>query len=203
MSARSREIQVFSMSFLDVLSCALGGVLLLLFTTSPEPLAPVEQPPVAPAPAAPTPESDTGLIVSIALAARIDWDKPVDIDLWVKDPGSSGSGDFVYYKDPRSRYGFLMRDAQSETDGQWEIYCTVDPHPGVYELYAHYYSQSSEPVNVKLSVQLFPGEPSRRQEFEVNATLLRSQQSGTPGKLLGKFRLVTAGQDYRLEQISP
>jgi len=203
MKSRSREIQVFSMSFLDVLSCALGGVLILLFTIPPPPLTPPEPPPEQ-APPSPEPEPEQGYLVPIVFAARMDWDRPVDIDLWIKDPDTAQRNTYVYHLKPRSKVGFLMRDARSATDRQWEIYCTVDPYPGVYEIYAHYYTSSSEPAQISLTVELYPGRPNQGQPFQSHTTLTHSQHSREPGKLLGKFELKRIDQDnYQLDQILP
>ncbi len=174
MRVRNREIQVFSMSFLDVLSCALGGVLLLLFMMSPPSMPPIEPLPAPPEPVAPelpTPEPEEGLIIPIVFAVRIDWDEPVDVDLWVKEPG----GSFVSYNKRQGTSGFLMRDALAGTEHRWEIYCTIAPQPGIYEIYAHVYSEVQQPVNAELSVQVYPGDARWRQRFETSAVLRRHE----------------------------
>lgn len=206
MRARRAEIQVFSVSFLDVLSCALGGVLMLLLsmpTPSPVP-PPPEPPPPAPTPLPPTPEP--GFLLQVVMVARIDWDKPVDIDFWISDPDSRQQDKYVYYENHRSGVGYLMRDSiNPDRERPWEVYFTVDPYPGVYEFYAHYYASSDEPVDVTLSLELFPGDPERRQSYrEVTPTRLTKAEHGvTPGRLLGRFELKQEEGRWRLERLGP
>jgi len=188
MRKKRGDIQVFSVSFLDVLSCALGGVLLLLLAKMNE-------------------RDDEGFVVPIALVFRIDWNEKADMDLWVKDPDTTQSSTkFVYYENPRSRIGSLMRDVQSERVEQWEAYFTLDPHPGVYEVYAHYFDEDfNAPVPVTFQAVLFPGDPTREIRIEAPApvTLRRDSDGSAPGRLLGRFEIVQFGDDYELRQLSP
>jgi hypothetical protein len=169
---RDREIQVFNVSFLDLLSCALGGVLLLfLYVMSTQ----AEKP------------EPKGFLVPLPLAIRIDWDKPVDIDLQVRDPSNA----IAHWDHLETECGYLMRDEREATERTWEVYYCVDIHPGTYEVYAHYFGETNGPVRVTLSGELFPADPERKQTIRPRTVVLEGQnQPPAPGLLLTRFELV-------------
>jgi len=178
---RERDIQVFSVSFLDVLSCALGGVLLLflyLMITRPAPA-----------------NTEQGFLVPLPLAIRIDWDKAVDIDLQVRDP----SGELAYWKHLKTPCGYLMRDEREAVHRNWEVYYCVDVHPGVYEVYVHYYGDTVGPVHVRLTGELFPADPQHKQTLLPKSCVLSVQNDPpAPGLQVACFELQPEGDSFRL-----
>ncbi len=233
MSQRRGEIQVFSVSFLDVLSCALGGVLLLLLlnmqsseqtiTTESRLRQRAERDRNNAEDAKRKAESErevadrrrreaeaerdeakgelatlTGFSVPLTLVFQINWDKQADIDLWIKDP-TTAQNSYVYWNNPKSKIGYLMRDEIEAKDRQWEIYFAVDEKPGVYEVYAHYFSGDSGPTTVTLQSVLYPGQQRIQRQQDVVAILPKGK--GQPGQLLAKFELKQVGTGYTLTRI--
>lgn len=196
---RSREVQVFSVSFLDVISCALGGVLLLLIMLKPAP-EPIPAPPT-PDPPPPTPE---GFVLPISLAVRLDWNQEVDIDLWVSDPGCSNEQPYVFYDERQSGVGTLMRDAINPRDRQWEVYFAIEPIAGVYEIHADYYEDSALPVEVTAAAELFPGDTEKkmRLEMEEPVTIRYANAIDGPDRRLLRFEIVKDDDgEFRLEDL--
>jgi len=196
-------LQIFSVSFLDVLSCALGSVLMLLLlaiqnTPRVEP-TPVPEPIPQPAsdPVSPQPTSDD----EPALVVHLEWDRAeVDIDLWVKDPSGP-----VGWSNRQSAIGSYLQDSQSEQHGGWEEYHADDPHAGVYEVHAHYYSGARGAVQATLSVTAFRGSAGGEQRLPSKRFTMTKPEYGTggtpPGRLVLRFQMVQIGDGYRLQEL--
>ncbi len=145
MAKRSGDISVFSASFLDVLCCALGGVILLTIALSTK----VEN----------EAQKSEGFEIPVLLAVRMDWDTPkADIDLAVRGP----DGNIVSYLDRQRSWGVLLRDETEAQTTRWEFFCSTDLVPGEYWVYCSYFDGSGESFPVRGSIALYPGKDQQR-----------------------------------------
>jgi len=162
MKRRDRELNIFSMSALDLFASALGAFILITLvlmpyykkqTPSPEQQQPqscpeIPAPPVCPvcptprpAPECPTPTTvEVPVIVDKMLLIEMKWANKNDIDLHVITP----DGEFYYNRKLiEGKPGqFLIDDTNggSRSSPAKEIWLTFAPTPGNYKICYHYYA---------------------------------------------------------------
>ena len=175
MGRKHRELNVFSASFLDVLCCALGGVILLVIAMSTQQKAETDQ--AQKQLRQVTQRIVEGYDVPVPLAVRADWkDRGTDIDLSVKGP----DGKLVYYNAKSAPWGALLRDERHAEAAMWEVFCSTDPAEGQYEVFCTYYdggSGNSFPVTG--SVVLNPGDRGEvKRDFSTTLTREDKLDSG-------------------------
>lgn len=217
MSRRRREISVFNVSFLDLMCCALGGVLLLVLVMSEDFSETVEAQQqviekltdksnqlaesreqllqtmekssrqIADMQKTIERERQKGYMVPLPLAIRLDWNVATDIDLWVKGP----KGEFASYKKMVTSFGYLMRDETRGVNRNWEVFYSVELMEGPYEVYCHYYGTNKGTAKVIVRAELFPNrpDPGNSKQETINLGKGRSE----PGELALKFRIVRQG----------
>jgi hypothetical protein len=187
----------FGMSMLDVLSCALGGVLLLVFLLqrqNQQTVSELEQD--RQQLAQQLLDLKRGISVPLPLAIQIHWEGTGDIDLSVVKDG----GERVWYpvEERRRTWGELMRD---ETEGviiNSELFLSPRPEAGQYDVYVWYYGGGDRSQYlVRGEIVLYPGEPShsRRRQFQVELS------TSTPRQWIrvARYRLVITGSRVEIE----
>ncbi len=166
MSRRGSNTGFLGTSFLDLLCCALGGVLLLVLVLQQNHETTVQDL-----------ERDKyelaqkilllkkGISVPLPLAIQIHWEGAGDIDLSVVRDGAER----VWFQNRECDWGQLMRD---ETQGQTinsELFLSPQPQVGEYKVYVWYYGGGSQSqYTIQCEIALYPGDRSRstRQQFE-------------------------------------
>lgn len=160
MKRRDREINIFSMSALDLFASAMGAFILITLILMPyylkstppvEPTTEQQCPLPQPAcPICPTPQpveipecpEPTVIkeIVDNLLVIQMEWNKSgVDMDLHVKGP----DGEFYYsQRKIPGKPGKLTLDNQSGGADSLEIWMAHNPTPGKYVVYFKLYSGS-------------------------------------------------------------
>ncbi len=225
----SREVNIFSLSALDLFASATGAFAILaviLFPyylqqgdadvvnsvpeppvqpVEPQPPVPVPPTPVPPTPVPPEPKKQ-GFPVPIDFAIRIDWPNPaIDVDLHVEHTDPDGVDSVVDYRPENIRrpWGRLMRDQRdSRVSTPWEVFYAPifdDSSPGAYRAYISYYSGGSANVPVKGEVLLYPSDPERGQSQAFSVNLRPSEKYKDTARLAVAFRLSRAGADYQVE----
>ena len=169
MKRQNREINIFSMSALDLFASAMGAFILITLILMPyylkkTPAEPVQETqqscpePILPAcPVCPTPPSPEPTItcpppqppvkevVDNLLIMQMEWSREADVDLHVLTP------DGLYKYDQRTipgKPGKLTLDNTKGGEKSLEIWMAYNPTPGNYEICYHLYS-GSPPVAVK------------------------------------------------------
>lgn len=193
MKRRSREINTFSLSAIDLFACATGAFLLLAlillqYKSKEEPKPPVPPQPTplptpVPPPPTPAPTPVEGFKIQVPLGVSIEWkERGIDIDMYVEH-----NGDFVFFGQPVKPWGILTKDeTRSDREVNREVFFvprfdqTVSE--GVYRVYVAYYSGGSSPGPYEVSGRLvaFPGTPNEETfPFRIN---LRRDHRGAPGR---------------------
>ena len=156
MRRRDRELNIFSMSALDLFASALGAFILITLILMPyykrqtptppdQPTCPAPQvcPPRQVCEVCPEPQViEIPMVMDKLLMVQMIWARKVDIDLHVKTP----EGEF-YYRRPliSGAPGQLAADdTNGGTSGRpaREIWVTFEPTPGNYEICFNYFSGS-------------------------------------------------------------
>ncbi len=175
MRRKDRELNIFSMSALDLFASALGAFILITLvlmpyylkqTPTPEPQEPqscpeIPAPPVCPvcptpqpAPECPTPTRvEVPIIMDKMLLIEMLWQNANDIDLHVITP----DGTFFYNRKViANKPGQMLID---DTNGGTsrapakELWLTFSPTPGNYEICYHYYGGTSGVTSVVGRIQ--------------------------------------------------
>ena len=210
MKRKDRELNVFSMSALDLFASALGAFILITLvlmpyylkrTPTPEPAqscpgpTPAPTCPVCPtptpAPICPPPSPPATVVMDKLLMVEMSWEREVDVDLYVKTP-NSGGGYYSYRKRrfPGSADELIHDDTEggTATRAAKEYWLSFEPSQGEYEVCFEYYS-GRDPVQVKGRVHK-PSGPHVIPEVD----LLRPKQRVCPLK----FRM---DQDFQFTLI--
>lgn len=155
MKRKSRELNIFSMSALDLFASALGAFILITLILMPyylkESPPPQESPECpecpeiseCPEPCTPCPDPEVirvSVVKDNLILLQMFWDKKVDIDMHVKTP----DGTFYYNKETISgRPGqFFQDDTKGGTaaDPAKEGWLSFKPTPGTYEICYNYFT---------------------------------------------------------------
>lgn len=189
MRRSAKEINIFSMSFLDILCSGLGAVLvlLLIFSQNAQEIKTQDENRIEQLQEENRDlKQKLGMPVSFPIAIRIEWNNiNNDIDLYVKDP----SGKTAYFppKHQNTGVGQLMRDSNTSEELPFEIYFTDRMAAGQYIVWAHYYSgHGPEVVRCKISTISLAG---REMSHENSINLDRIKQK----KLIARVRIGTDG----------
>ncbi len=181
MARKNREINVFNLSFLDVLSCALGAVILVLVLIpdpkptkcpDPKPCPVCRECPTCPVcqqcptpkpcpvcqecPTCPDCKEDVAILISISWKAQDD--RKVDIDLHVEPPG--GYPEIYYRNKETKRNGILvMKLTHDNTGGAHapEVFFSPRAPEGDWTIYVKYYAGSAS-TEVKGTIYWAEGE---------------------------------------------
>lgn len=197
MSKLHRTNGFLGTSFLDLLSCALGGVLLLVFLLQRQSEQVIDQL-----------ERDKtelaqklldlkrGISVPLPLAVQIHWEGAGDIDLSVVKDG----GERVWFPDEERQrpWGELMRDERQGMVISSELFFSPKLVPGRYDVYVWYFAGGNQPeYQVDGEVVLYPGEPSRskRRQFSIVLPISPRQQ----WRRVATYRLTEAGGEFHIE----
>ena len=171
MKKRFREINIFSMSVVDLFACAMGAFILLVLIlfpyylkSDPTPCLPCEEPicevceepacevcpicseiPECPEPRACPVCPPVGVAKKQFLLVIMSWNRRSDIDLHVIDP----LGNRYYYEDERHPPSPAYFAKDNTTGPGNEIWLHPSVTPGTYKVYYDFYSQDSRTINVK------------------------------------------------------
>lgn len=212
MKRKDRELNVFSMSALDLFASALGAFILITLvlmpyylkrTPTPEPAqscpAPTPAPacPVcptpAPAPVCPPPSPPATVVMDKLLMIEMIWAREVDVDLYVKTPNG------VYSYRNRSIQGSGAELIHDNTEGGWpesdereakvakEYWLSFEPSEGEYQVcFKHEGESGVVPVRGRIHKPSGP--------HEIPEVVLRPDQKVCPLQ----FRM---GQDFQFTLI--
>lgn len=210
MKRKDRELNVFSMSALDLFASALGAFILITLvlmpyylkrTPTPDPAqscpAPTPAPtcPVCPvpipSPVCPPPSPPATVVMDKLLMIEMRWAREVDVDLYVRTPNSGG--DYYSYKKrrfPGSADELIHDDTEggSATRAAKEYWLSFEPHEGEYEVCFEYYSGQGA-VQVQGRVHK-PSGP-----YEISKVVLQRAKQRV---CLLRFRM---GQDFQFTPI--
>lgn len=161
MKRRSKELNIFSMSALDLFASAMGAFILITLILMPYylkeapvpddgfgpeecPIIDVPQCPVCPTPQAvdapdcPPPTNQIEIADNL-LVFIMSWDEEVDIDLHIKTP----DGEFSYeQKTISGAPGEIKKDDVDGGEGSVEVWISQGPTVGNYEIYFNNYDES-------------------------------------------------------------
>lgn len=144
MKRKNREINIFSMSALDLFASAMGAFILLMLVLLPYYLKSSPPPPVCPPcerceicpppgkKGSPTPP----VIMDKLILIKMNWEKYGDIDLYIKAPNGT-----YYYKNPKipPSESRLTIDDKKGGPKAIELWVGTDPVPGNYRVcFKHY-----------------------------------------------------------------
>jgi hypothetical protein len=142
MRRNNRELNIFSMSALDLFCSAMGAFLLLALIALPYYLREEQVCEVCPAPApiptsTPQPAAEPVLKDKLIVAAAT-WNRATDVDLHVITP----DGHFSYQtREIAGRPGeMFLDDLGSNAGPRRELWLSKDPTPGRYQFCVHWYS---------------------------------------------------------------
>ncbi len=157
MRRNNRELNIFSMSALDLFCSAMGAFLLLALIALPYYLKQSQVCEVCPAPT-PTPQSTPvqtacptvpeaapacpppaePVLADKLIVAAITWNRPTDVDLHVLTP----DGHFSYQtrEVPGHPGEMFLDDLGNQAGPRRELWLSKDPSPGRYQFCVHWYS---------------------------------------------------------------
>lgn len=138
-----------------------------------------------------------GFEVPVPLAIRIDWGrKGIDIDLAVTGPDGLVAR---YPESERNRsFGNLMRDEVKADKDTWEVFYSMDPRPGRYQVACSYYTTSPDlPVVVEGVVVLYPADPGKRREQRFRVVLRAGDKY--PRRAVGSFAIGRSGSGWAID----
>ena len=197
---KNREVNIFNISFLDVLSCALGAVLVVMIIAMSQartcPECPVCPPPVTcpdptPCPPCPTPPPacpecpDCEAMNKTFLLIYISWNKTadkVDIDLHVTDP----LGRRCYFKDKKFTNPDMELIFDYTEGGGIEAIFVPEATKGNWKIEYHYYAGNSS-VSVKGLIRA-------NSKIISLGTKTMSPPAKGPRKLVATFTVVGGGR---------
>jgi len=153
MKRKNREINIFSMSALDLFASALGAFILIMLILMPYYLKTTPVPPVCPpckkckvcpppgeqgAPAPP-------VIMDKLMLIKMYWNRRGDIDLYVKAPNGT-----YFYKNKviAPSQSILILDDEKGGRKAKELWVGTDPVPGVYNVCFKHYKGNRFPFKV-------------------------------------------------------
>lgn len=195
MTKRNHTHGFLGTSFLDLLSCALGGVLLLVFLLQRQSEQVIDQLEKDKAELAQKLlDLKRGISVPLPLAVQIHWEGAGDIDLSVVKDGQ----DRVYFGNRQRDWGELMRDELQGTVISSELFLSPSPVPGRYDVYVWYFSGGNQPeYQIDGEVALYPGEPSRSKRRRFSIVLPISP--GRQWRRVASYRLTRTGDAFHIE----
>ena len=195
---KRKEINIFSTSFLDLLSGALGAVLILFIIipklTTEQQSALDEQQQSQTRDAAG--EKIFGVNAQLGIVCM--WLENIDVDLYVKD---LRTGEICDYTNTETDFGILMEDITSRVspdDDRYELVYQQRIVPGRYLIYVNIYEDANldfaDSATVSGYVVLFPG---TRNEQKINYRQIRLT---TPGEDITVGTLTVTEKNITLQQ---
>jgi len=168
MAAR-KEINIFSVSFLDLLSGALGAVLLLFVII-------------------PKNASTEGEIfgTDAELGVVCSWKENIDVDLYMEN---TANGDVCYFDQPQTDFASYLLDVvdRNEEDNRYELIYQYKLTPGKYKIYVNIYDEASlenaRSATVSGYVVIFPSTRHEKKIAYRNIRLTRRGQNVEIGVL--------------------
>jgi hypothetical protein len=205
MRRRDREINIFSMSALDLFASAMGAFILITIILMPyykkqrptpevsvqscPDKTPIQQCPICPDPIiCPTQAPPAPKIVDKLLLVRMYWDKKADIDLHIK----TEYGTFKYDKKLIvGKPGELVHDDKIGGSPQAlakEVWLNFEPSPGLYEICYHYF-----PDPIKGSVNVWGKLDKPSGQISLKKVRLKAKQK----TCVFKFRVT---HDFQIQE---
>jgi len=169
MRRKSAELNIFSMSALDLFASALGAFILIVLILLPyykkqDPVPPTPTPEICPAPVpipvcpacptpAPVPICPPPVPPSVEFADNLlvlsmDWYEIGDIDLYVTTPDGTYSYSNEYIRGKPGRFTIDNRDGRDDDKPAIEMWKSYNPSPGSYKACFKYYGKGDGRIKV-------------------------------------------------------